>query len=269
VSVPPNPEASIARERIARSAALPALVVLLLWVVHALDHGLDLGLHRLGVLPRRVDGLFGILCSPFVHGDTEHLFNNSVPIFLLGWGLMYFYPRVAGPVVLASWLVSGMWVWISARSNYHIGASGVVYGLAAFLFVSGLLRRQRTLMGLSLLVVFLYGSMVWGIFPLVPRISWESHLWGAVAGTLMAVLYRHVPPAVQDPPEPVFDDDDDPDAEVIRPGDRTGTPDQVHVVYHPERIGEAGDAEDGRQRSSLDDTLPLDPDRTSGTLSKP
>lgn len=197
------------RERkVITSAVLPALVVLALWCVHLLDIGFDLDLFRYGTYPRKLSGLIGIITSPFIHGDLEHLMNNSIPLFVLGWALLYFFPQLAGRVVLGSWLVSGIWVWLSARGNYHIGASGVVYGLAAFLFTSGLLRRQRMLMGLSMLVVFLYGSLLWGMFPIVPRISWESHFWGAAVGVSLAFLYRKVPSAVNDPREITWDEEE-------------------------------------------------------------
>ena len=254
------------RKRMVVAAILPALAVLVLWLVHFLDRGLGLELHRAGVLPREWWGLTGVLVSPLVHGDMEHLFNNSIPVFVLGWALMYFYPRVAGPVVLGTWLLSGIWVWISARSNYHIGASGVVYGMAAFLFVSGVIRRQRTLMALALLVVFLYGSMVWGLFPIVPRVSWESHLWGAVAGMLMAWLYRGVPPAVQDPQPVQQDEPDEPDL------DDPGSSPQPHpeashgsprIMYRVDP-GKEFDGT-GSSHGPADRSQPLDPRRTSGT----
>lgn len=265
-------EEDVPRKRIARAAILPALAVLLIWVVHLLNVGLELGLHRWGILPRTVSGLPGVFFSPFIHGDLQHLFNNSVPLFLLGWSLNYFYPRKAVDVVLVTWLVSGIWVWISARGNYHIGASGVVYGLVGFLFFSGVLRKQRTLMALSLLVVFLYGSMVWGVLPIVPGISWESHLWGGSSGVLMAFLYRKVPPAVQDPPRTGYDDDDDDDGEDDDEdeGHQLEAP-TVHqprrIVYHSD-LGEAplndrGTA-DGATKSH---GQAMDPLRTSGTWS--
>ncbi len=258
----------VPRKRMARAAVLPALVVLLLWVVHLLNVGLELGLHRWGVLPRTLAGLPGILFSPFIHGDFEHLFNNSVPLFLLGWSLIYFYPRKAGNVVLVTWLVSGIWVWISARGNYHIGASGVVYGLVAFMFFSGVLRKQRTLMALSMLVVFLYGSMVWGVLPIVPRISWESHLWGGLSGVLMAVLYRKVPPAVQDPPRIVHDDDDeDEEGEEMHPLEAPKTIQSMRIVYHSEH-GEVQVVDpDSQSRTTEESGHSMDPMRTSGTWS--
>lgn len=195
--------------KVANSIVPPALVVLVLWSAFLLDGTYAFNLARWGILPRTLIGLRGVLFSPFIHGDMEHLLNNSIPILVLGSALLYFFPRLAGRVVLASWIISGTWVWISARDNYHIGASGVVYGIAAFLFTSGLLRKQRTLMGLSLLVVFLYGGLIWGVFPIVPRISWESHFWGAAAGVIMAFLYRNVPSAVRDPKPPIWDEEED------------------------------------------------------------
>lgn len=255
------------RKRMLTAAIVPGLAVVVLWAVYLLDHGLDLGLHRFGVLPREWRGLIGIATAPFIHGDLKHLFNNSVPAFVLGWALMYFYPRAAGPVVLATWLFTGLWVWISARANYHIGASGVVYGMAAFLFTSGMLRRQRTLMALSLLVVFLYGGMVWGVFPIVPRISWESHAWGAAAGVLLAWTYRRVPPAVSDP-VPVFADDEDDDEEEGAPvpqvtGRHRSEP--LRIVYHLDPGDEVDDEEMSWKRDLAKHQQPLDPDHTTDT----
>ncbi len=193
-------ELAVERRRIVTAAIPPALGVVLLWVAFAFDRVYDLDLAQYGILPRTWRGLLGILISPFVHADLDHLFNNSAPLFVLGWLLVYFYPKVSGRVLWVSWLVGGLWVWCTARESYHIGASGVVYGLASFLFVSGLIRRQRGLMTVSLIIVFLYGSMWWGMLPLVPHISYESHICGAVAGVLLAIVYRHVPPAHVAPP---------------------------------------------------------------------
>ncbi|MEO8591096.1 MAG: rhomboid family intramembrane serine protease [Flavobacteriales bacterium] len=218
----------------ATAAVLPFVAVVLMWSVFLLDHGLDLGLARFGILPREWSGLLGVLASPFLHGDFDHVFNNSVPVLLLGWCLMYFYPRIAGRVVLVSWLVGGFMVWLSARGNYHIGASGVVYSLAAFLFVSGMLRKQRTLMALSLLVTFLYGGLVWGVLPIVMRISWESHLWGGIVGVALAWVYRDVTPAVQDARPKFLDEEEEeePDA-----------PPALPVIYDNDPGDEVNDAE--------------------------
>lgn len=194
------------RRRLATALIPPLLVVAVLWIVFAFDRVYSLDLYRFGVFPRQTKGLLGILVSPFVHADLEHLVNNSAPILVLGWLLVYFYPKAMMPVTLACWGLGGLWVWVTARENYHIGASGVIYGLAAFLFLSGVLRKLVPLMAVSLIVVFLYGSMVWGVLPLEPRISWESHLFGAIAGLLMAWFYRKVPPAHVPPPLVLEDD---------------------------------------------------------------
>lgn len=244
---------------------LPALLVLVILLVLLVDEVLDLGLARFGILPRDPIGLRGILFAPLLHGDLDHAIGNSTALLMLGWALMYFYPRSAGRVFLFTWLVSGAWVWISARDSHHIGASGVVYGLAAFLFMSGVLRRQRTLMALSLLVVFLYGSMVWGVFPIVPRISWEGHLWGSVGGTLLAWYYRKLPAAIQDP-VPVLDEDDEDEPSPLAVEGRAApqhTP--LRIVYHLDPGDEVNDEELAWRRKLADEGHSFDPDRTSGT----
>jgi len=210
------------RRRLATALLPPALLVSVLWIVFAFDRVFRLDLYRYGVLPRQMDGLWGILISPFVHGSLDHLISNSAPILVLGWLLVYFYPRAAWRVVLACWAMGGLWVWTTARDNYHIGASGIIYGLAAFLFFSGVFRKRVALMAVSLIVVFLYGSMVWGVLPLQVGVSWESHLFGAIAGVLMAWFYRKVPPAHVPPPIVLEDEPDEEEGSALfnrDPGD--------------------------------------------------
>jgi membrane associated rhomboid family serine protease len=142
-----------------------------------------------------MEGLTGIITSVFIHGDLDHILSNSWPLMVLGMLLFFFYKRIAKPVFLWIWLVSGLWLWIGGRNSenipvYHIGASTLIYGLATFLFFSGIFRRHLGLMVVSALVVFLYGSIMWGIFPLKTEISWEGHLFGAIAGLLVAFNYR-------------------------------------------------------------------------------
>ena len=204
------PEAPVKRNRMATALVLPALAALLIWCIWLLDQGLDLQMRQFGLYPREVKGLIGIAAAPLLHGDWEHIFNNSTAVVMLGWCLMYFYPRMAGRVVLFTWLLGGIGVWLIGRGGApHVGASGVIYGMAAFLFTSGMLRGQRTLMALSLLVVFLYGSLVWGIFPLVADMSWEGHLCGAFVGLVLAFVHRQVPPAVSDPRPAFLDEEED------------------------------------------------------------
>lgn len=143
-----------------------------------------------GIFPRKISGILGIFTFPFIHGDWMHLFNNSSALLVLGSMLYLFYREVASRSLFWIYLLGGVWLWVGGRANIHIGASGVVYGLFGFLFVSGLLRKHLKLMALSLLVVFLYGSLVWGVFPVDETISYEGHLFGLLAGFFVAMVYR-------------------------------------------------------------------------------
>ncbi len=179
--------------RLIRSLVIPFLFVFLLWVIRIVESigGYDLAF--LGIYSRSWEGLIGILTSPLVHGSYAHLLSNTVPLMVLGSAMFLFYKDLAPKIFILIYLLTGIWVWIAARPAYHIGASGVVYGLAAFLFTSGLIRKHTGLLAVSLVVVFLYGSLVWGIFPeFFPEknISWESHLLGGVAGIILAIYFR-------------------------------------------------------------------------------
>jgi len=146
-----------------------------------------------GVMPLHPEGLPGIILAPLVHAGLDHLFSNIIPFFFMTLLLFYFYEEVAWTVLIWSWVFPGILVWLGARESWHIGASGVVYALAAFHVVSGIVRRNPRLLAISLLMVFLYGGMIWGIFPdFFPgkNISWESHLAGLVTGLILAVYYR-------------------------------------------------------------------------------
>ncbi len=147
------------------------------------------------MLPRDVEGLKGIFSSVFIHGDLEHITSNSLPILVLGMLLFDFYKKIAKQAFIWIWIISGIWLWIGGRNssenpNYHIGASTLIYGLSSFLFFSGILRKHKHLMVISALVVFLYGSITHGIFPIQQGISWEGHLFGAISGALVAYNYR-------------------------------------------------------------------------------
>lgn len=166
------------------------ILVMVLALVYFFDQEFNLNLYRFGVFPRSISGLKGILFYPFIHGSVEHLFNNSIPLLVLTTCLFYFYRPIAFQTFGLIYILSGIWIWISARENYHIGASGILYGLAAFLFFSGIIRKEKRVIALSMLVAFLYGGMVWGVLPIQERISWEGHLWGSVAGAVLAWLFR-------------------------------------------------------------------------------
>ncbi len=163
-------------------------------------------------MPLKAEGLKGILFAPLIHGSIEHLVSNSVPLFLLSAALFYYYRPKAWQIIILSWLMTGLWVWLFARGrSYHIGASGVVYALASFHFVSGIIRREPKLAAFSLLITFLYGSLVWGIFPgfaVKERISWESHLMGGIAGLVLAFFYKDTGPQ-----KPKYWDDEEDDEE--------------------------------------------------------
>lgn len=173
---------------------VPATIVVALVLVKLAEFVFDVDLGQYGVFPRKVSRLYGILTYPFIHADWKHLLNNSTAMFILGTMLYYFYRQVASKTLLWVYLMSGVWLWIGGRANFHIGASGIVYALFGFLFVSGVLRRHLKLMALSMLVVFLYGSLVWGIFPIDHQISYEGHLFGFFAGIVVAIVYRNQGP---------------------------------------------------------------------------
>lgn len=155
----------------------------------------DLSFSKYGVFPRSIEGLKGVLLSPLIHGDWKHLTNNSVPLLVLMPTLLFFYKGIALEVLVWSWACSGLWLWTIGRPSYHIGASTLVYALASFLFFSGLVRKHSRLMAISMFVVFLYGGMVWGLFPMQSHISWEGHLSGAFAGLVLAFWFKnHGPP---------------------------------------------------------------------------
>ncbi len=162
----------------------------MIWSVKISEILLDIDLAYLGIFPLKAKGLIGIMTAPLIHSDFEHLIANSIPILILGTGLFYFYNKIAYKVFFLSYLIANIWIWFGARQAYHIGASGLVYSFASFLFFSGVFSRNIRLVAISLLVVFLYGSMIWGVLPIQPHISWESHLMGAIAGMVLAVYYR-------------------------------------------------------------------------------
>jgi membrane associated rhomboid family serine protease len=162
--------------------------------VYGIDYALVTDLRDFGLKPRKSNGLIGILTYPLLHANWKHIFDNSVTGVVLLFGLFSFYGKMGWRVIGWSWIMSGVWMWIAARDGNHIGFSGVIYALAAFIFFSGLIRKYYRLMALSAIVVFLYGSMIWGVLPIQPSISWEGHLFGAVAGVILAFYYREKGP---------------------------------------------------------------------------
>ena len=178
------------KRRVLNSLFFPLVFLGLIWVIKIFEITMEVDFVSAGVMPRKLSGLQGILFSPLIHGDWKHLFDNSIPVFLLSFALFYFYRGISFTIFVFIYIVGGMLLWIIGRDSYHIGASGIIYGLAAFLFLSGVIRRVTNLMAISLLVVFLYGSLIWGLLPFDYKVSWEGHLSGAVVGIALAILYR-------------------------------------------------------------------------------
>ena len=181
--------------RLRRSFILALLFALTLWVIKLAEIILGLDFVHYGVFPLRVSGLRGILTAPLIHASLSHLFSNTAPLVILGTALFYGYPRSAKIVVPVLYLGSGLGVWLFARHAYHIGASGLTFGVMFFVFTIGVLRWDTRAIILAMVVFFLYGSMIWGIFPGKPGISYESHFFGAAIGVILAIVLKHHDPA--------------------------------------------------------------------------
>ena len=196
-----NAEQAFFRKKLGLSMLIPGIFVFLMWLIKIIEILFNINLSDLGIYPLSLKGLYGIIFSPFIHADFGHLFNNSLPLFFLGTALFYFYSEIAVKVSLWTYFLTGLFVWLAGRDAWHIGASGLIYGFASFLFFSGIIRKYFRLVALSLLIVFLYGSMVWGIFPNVYRdVSWESHMLGFISGIILAVAYSK-----EGPQQPVYE----------------------------------------------------------------
>lgn len=170
---------------------LPFFCVLSLWLVYWAQVNINFNWHHLGVYPQRVSGLVGVIFSPFLHGSISHLGNNSLALLVLLTLLRIFYRKQTFAVIVLGILLSGFGTWFIGRESYHIGASGLIYALVSFLFFKGVFTKYYRLIAVSLLIVFLYGSLVWYMFPIGDdSISWEGHLSGFLSGLLMALLIK-------------------------------------------------------------------------------
>jgi membrane associated rhomboid family serine protease len=221
---------------------LPGLAfVAILAVIRYYEFVTHQHLMQFGLFPRSVDDLSGMLTFPFIHRDNEHLYSNAIPLFILSAMLFYFYREMSWKVLLLTWVLSGFWLWLGGRPSVHIGASGIVYGLASFIFFSGVLRRERRMMAVSLTVVFLYGGMIWGVFPLFKDTSWEGHLFGGLSGLLLSWVYRK-----QGPQRVVYDWEHETDEE------------ETAVDIIPDEIQDSSLQEEP-QASGSNDTPPAGP----------
>ena len=170
---------------------IPILYILVIWMLYFIEIKFGYNFNKYGVYPREFKGLRGVFFSHFIHSNTKHLFNNSIPLFVLLLSVFMFYKEVALKVLVYGALLTGFLTWIIARESYHIGASGVVYLLFSFVFFSGILKKHFRLVALSLIVIFLYGSMIWYVLPIKDGMSWEGHLSGFVIGLVLAFLYKN------------------------------------------------------------------------------
>jgi membrane associated rhomboid family serine protease len=183
------------RNRLRRAFLLALSLTVVLWLIKLTELLFDLNLVRYGVFPLQTGGLKGIALAPLIHSSLSHLFANTAPLIILGTVLLYGYPKSARIVLPVIYLGSGAGVWLFARDAYHIGASGLTFGAMFFVFTIGALRWDKRAIVLAMVVFFLYGSMIWGIFPFDPAISFESHFFGAIIGIALAVLLRNHDPA--------------------------------------------------------------------------
>ena len=192
------------------SALFTLLFIVLLWLFKSTEIFTGLSLLEFGIYPGKLSGLTGILLAPLIHGSFAHLLANTLPLFILGTTILHIYPRSALHTVTSIYFLSGIGVWIFARPAYHIGASGLTYGMMFFIFFIGILRQDRLPIALSMLVFFLYGGMIWGVLPHNPKISFEYHLFGAMTGIALAFIMKNRDPQI---PEKKYDWEDEADDE--------------------------------------------------------
>ena len=173
-----------------KTIIMPLLGMIIIWAVYWLELTLGVNFNSFGIMPRTLPGLKGVLLGSFIHGSLEHLYNNTIPLGILLAALWYFYRDVAWRVLIFGMLFSGLLTWVIGRTSYHIGASGLIYVLASFIFFKGIFTSYFRLIALSLIVVFVYGSLLWYIFPVKEGISWEGHLSGFLTGLVLASVIK-------------------------------------------------------------------------------
>ena len=169
---------------------IPIVYVVVIWLIYWVEIHFGLNFNKFGVYPRTLQGFRGVFFTHFIHSDASHLFNNSVPLFVLLCSLFYFYRDLAYKVLLWGGFLTGFLTWLIARESFHIGASGIVYLLFSFVFFSGIIRKHYRLVALSLIIIFLYGSMIWYVLPIKEGMSWEGHLSGFLIGFIFAIKDR-------------------------------------------------------------------------------
>jgi len=170
---------------------VPTILLLMIWGVFFVERSFNIDLSNHGIMPRTISGFQGVFFSPFLHGDLNHIANNSFPLFILTTALIYFYREVSLKVLVYGVMLSGIITWVIGRTSFHIGASSLIYVLVSFIFFKGLMTQYYRLMALSLVVVMLYGGLIWYVFPEVDKkMSWEGHLAGLITGFVFAIYYK-------------------------------------------------------------------------------
>jgi membrane associated rhomboid family serine protease len=231
----PDPDYLAANDSPARfraAALLAAIFVTGIALLHVIDYVFGLGLARFGVVPRDLAGLRGIFAAPLLHGGLEHLVSNIVPLLVGGTMLLYLYPDSSRFVLPAVYFGPGLAVWLFGRDSIHIGASGLVYGIVAYVFVAGVLRRDRRAWAASILVAFLYGAMVWGVLPLKTGVSWETHLAAAVIGVTLAFVLR----ARDVPPRKRYSWEDEPEEDIAADAPAFENYENAQTAVAPDRV---------------------------------
>lgn len=199
----------VERSRFLRSLRFPLVVLAVMWGIHLIQFLTLLDFGSMGIYPRKTFGLRGIILSPLIHGDWQHIISNSPPFFVLTAMLVYFYPKVAMRSFFMIYLLTGLAVWLFGRNVFHIGASGVIYGLVAFVFWTGIFRRSLRAIVLALVVLFLYSGLFIGVVPNgQENISWESHLMGALVGVFTAYWYKGNIEKDEQPKPPSWEEED-------------------------------------------------------------
>jgi membrane associated rhomboid family serine protease len=171
------------------SSVIPFRLVFLMWLCFFIDFAYGISFSNFGIVPRSLIGSVGIFTGPLIHGNIYHLVSNTVPLLFLGAVLFFFYERIARAVFFRAYFLTNLLVWLFARPANHIGASGVVYGLAFFLIFFGIFRRDLLSILITVIILALYGGVFYGVLPTEPGISWESHLAGALVGIASAITF--------------------------------------------------------------------------------
>jgi len=230
------------KKRLITGLIFATAFVLLMWIVKLAEITLGTDYSDFGIYPRTLFGLIGILTTPFLHADLTHLFNNSVPVFLSIIGIFYFFRKYAVDIITFSFLSTGFLIWLFARDSYIIGASGMAYTWLSFLFFGGLLSHNKNLMALSLIIIFVYGSLFWGLLPVKNNISWESHLMGAMNGLAFAFLYRKS--AFIDPKQVIEEEDEDEENEEVIENANPPTPENESYWKYTNSTGKENESID-------------------------